>query len=160
MTELEHLTQTFSKLGVKNPEIWARSQVEDGIPQLARLVFLRQAWKLVLGEANTEWIDRLRSGAARQPREPGAAIGPALDRLVALGASPDDLTTVVRVMQWELLFAFCQLLEDPGDLEPEVKNICWTLFQVSDDGALIAPIPGLHESVLETDPTGREMRPR
>jgi hypothetical protein len=41
-----------------------------------------------------------------------------------------------------------------------VADILWVLAQVDEDGDLIGPIGGLHESVLETDPTGREMRPR
>jgi hypothetical protein len=59
-----------------------------------------------------------------------------------------------------LLFQFCYLLEDPGDVEPEVADISWRLVQVDDDGNVLANVSGLHESVLETDPTGREMRPR
>lgn len=40
------------------------------------------------------------------------------------------------------------------------EEVRWGLFQVDDDGPPIAPLAGLHESVLETDPTEREMRPR
>ncbi len=68
------------------------------------------------------------------------------------------LTTVVRVMQWQLLFSLCYLLEDPGDVEVEVNDITWSLFQTDEAGRPIAPIGGLHESVLETEPSGREMR--
>jgi hypothetical protein len=31
-------------------------------------------------------------------------------------------------------------------------------MRTNDDGACIGPIGGLHESVLETEPAGREMR--
>jgi len=50
------------------------------------------------------------------------------------------------------------LLEDPGDVETEVKDISWCLFQTDEAGRPLAPIGGLHESVLETEPSGREMR--
>jgi hypothetical protein len=63
-------------------------------------------------------------------------------------------------MQAELLFQLCYLLEDPGDVEPEVADVAWSLVQMDDDGNVLASVNGLHESVLETDPTGREMRPR
>ena len=33
-----------------DPESWASSQVEEGIPQLARYLFLRQAWGCVVRE--------------------------------------------------------------------------------------------------------------
>jgi hypothetical protein len=39
------LAATFRKLGARDPEGWADSQVEEGIPQLARYLFLRQAWR-------------------------------------------------------------------------------------------------------------------
>ena len=95
----------------------------------------------------------------RKPGDAGAGIGPALDRLLACGIDKKDLTTVVRIMQWRLLAGLCVLLEDPGGVEDEVANIAWQLFQVDDDGTPIAPIDCLIESVLETEPTGREMRP-
>jgi hypothetical protein len=57
------------------------------------------------------------------------------------------------------LFGLCQLLEDPGEVEPEAADVAWSLFQVNDEGTPLAAINGLHESVLETDPTGREMKP-
>jgi hypothetical protein len=41
--ELQELTELFARLGAPRPESWARSQLEEGIPQLARFVFLRQA---------------------------------------------------------------------------------------------------------------------
>jgi len=45
--------------------------------------------------------------------------------------------------------------------EKELSDFAWGLFQLDGDGTPVPPcIGGLHESVLETDPTGREMRPR
>jgi hypothetical protein len=88
----------------------------------------------------------------------GGAAGPALRRLLAQGVSDDDLTTIVRVMQWKLLVALCYLLEDPGSLEPEVRDVAWRLFQVDGSEQPIALMGSLHESVLETEPGGRDMR--
>jgi hypothetical protein len=154
MNEKE-LTNFFSKLGAQNPEGWARSQITEGIPQLARFLFLRQAWKRVVGANDTSWIEReLQANAT----EPGGAIVSALRRLLAKDVAETDLTTVVRVMQWQLLFALCQLLDDPGDLEKEVEDVTWSLFQTDDMGRPIRSINALHESVLETEPSGREMR--
>jgi len=62
-------------------------------------------------------------------------------------------------MQWRLLFGLCQLLDDPGNIESEAGDIAWRLFQVDEGDHPIAMMGGLAESVLETDPTGREMRP-
>jgi hypothetical protein len=153
MTE-EELTNLFARLGATDPIVWAKSQVEEGIPQLARYLFLRQAWRLVTLPSDHRWIDAYLKA---QPGKPGGQIARALVRLQALGASNEDLTTVVRVMQWELLHGLCYLLSDPDLVEPEVQDMNWGLFQTDDGGRPTAHIGGLHESVLETDPTGSEM---
>jgi hypothetical protein len=153
---VQELTELFRKIGAQDPEGWARSQVREGIPQLARYLFLRQAWRRVVGPDDQNWIDKMRP---KHPNQPGGEFGPAIDRLLAAGARPEDLTTIVRVMQWALLSSLCYLLDDPGDLEPEVKDVAWQLFLLDEDDNPIEPIDGLIESVLFTDPTGREMRP-
>jgi len=63
-------------------------------------------------------------------------------------------------MQWKLLFSFCYLLNDPGELEPEVAHIAWDLFAVDEQGNPTKTIEALWEDILGTDPTGREMCPK
>src|SRR5690349_17315592 len=134
MTETE-LTAVFRRLGARNPSGWAHSQAKENIPQLARFLFLRQAWKLVINDHDPDWIRKhLNSDSAA----PGSAIGPALTRLLGHGVAEGDLTTVVRVMQWELLFGLCSLLDDPGEVENELKGIAWRLMQVNEDGDPVA----------------------
>jgi hypothetical protein len=67
----------------------------------------------------------------------------------------------------QLLFGLCYLLDDPDYLrddcetiEKEAGDIVWCLFQIDENGHPVAVVDGLHESVLETEPTGREMRPK
>lgn len=156
---LEELTAIFRGLGANDPEGWARSQVEEGIPQLARFVFLKQAWSLVLADGDTGWIAPTIESARKRPDEPYAGIGLALQRLLSAGADPKDLTDVVRGMQANLLFDLCYLLGDP-DFPNHIAEVAWGLFQLNADDQPEIHIGGLHESVLETDPTGREMRPR
>jgi len=62
-------------------------------------------------------------------------------------------------MQYELLFSLCYLLDDPGDLEDEVRDLSWCLVRLGENGEILGAIQALHESVLGMDPTGREMRP-
>lgn len=151
------LNEVFARLGARNPGDWARSQLDEGIPQLARFLFLRQAWRSVVLEDDRTWI------AAQlniEPNGPGGAINAALTRLLSLGASEQDLTIVVRVMQWRLLAGLCDLLDSPGESEDEVANVAWRLFQIDNGGEPIAVMAGLRESVLEVEPSGREMQPR
>jgi hypothetical protein len=156
----KELAALFRRLGAPDPDGWARSQIEEGIPQLARYLFLRQAWRNVVSEDDPGWITRAIDGARARPNEPYAGVGHALSKLRTRGATDQELTDLVRGMQAELLFSFCYLLEDPGELEPDVSHVAWALAQVDDAGNVLGGIGGLHESVLETDPTGREMRPR
>lgn len=160
---LQRLTEEFRALGAFDPESWARSQIEEGIPQYARLVFLRQAWTNIVAEDDTSWIDVEIHESERKPRDPGASSGPALKRMLASGASQEDITEVVRVMQWQLLFNLAYQLADPGVVEypsDELPRVDWALFELDADGKPLHPIDGLHESVLDTDPSGREMRPK
>jgi hypothetical protein len=156
MNESE-LTELFRKLGARNPAGWAHSQVTEDKPQLGRFLFLRQAWNAVVAEDDRSW---LAQALARRPDGPGGAIVPALERLRGAGVSEQDLTDVVRVMQWQLLFRICYLLGDPGDVEAEVRHVQWQLFQVDENFEPVEPLGLLHESVLETEPSGREMKPR
>lgn len=156
----KELAAVFQKLGARDPDGWARSQLEQDIPQLTRFLFLRQAWRAVVDEGDSTWIANAIARAGAKPQEPYTGVGHALRKLRGRGATDEELTDLVRGMQAELLFQFCYLLEDPGDVEPEVDDISWCLVQVDDDGNILANVNGLHESVLETDPTGREMRPR
>lgn len=152
----QELTALFRKLGAREPAAWARSQINENIPQLARFLFLRQAWKLVVNNNDSNWIREMRQ---IDPDKPGGDIGPAITRLLAAGGQEGDLTKIVRVMQWRLLSGLCQLLDDPGNIGSEAGDIAWRLFQVDEVDHPIAVIGGLAESVLETDPAGREMRP-
>ncbi|MFM9904352.1 MAG: hypothetical protein ACKVQJ_07260 [Pyrinomonadaceae bacterium] len=160
MSEFEDLTNLFRTLGARDPESWALSQVSEGINQLGRFLFLRQAWRKVIDDNDVSWIDREISEAEKHPNAPFSGTGIALKKILGSGADPKEISEVARGMQADLLFSLCSLLDDPAELEDEVKDISWCLVQLSEDGQVVAPIQALHESVLETDPTGREMRPR
>lgn len=160
----EQMLTILRRAGAPDPEALVKSEQRENIAQLARHLFLRAAWKEVVSEDDSSWIDALLQPPQRA-NEPGAAIVPALQRLLACGAERADINEVVRVMQWELLFGLCYLLSDPTvatrDLHaPELDDFSWGLFELDKEGRPGRPIGMLHESVLETDPTGRQMRPR
>jgi hypothetical protein len=161
--EIQELAAHFRALGAEDPEGWARSQVNEGIPQYARFVFLRQAWKNVIADGNTSWIDAQIAEAEKRPRDPGAGAGPALKRMLDAGVKREDIAEVARVMQWELLSGIAYQLDNSGDVDYPNKNmpmVNWALFETNEAGEPSGQIPGLHESVLDTDPSGREMRPK
>jgi hypothetical protein len=155
------LAKLFDMFGAKDAASWASSQINEGIPQLQRFLFLRQAWRSILDEDNVSWIDAEIKAAERDPVGPYAGVGAALKRALEAGVARQDLTDIARGIQAQTLFQICYLLDDPSFSEPELENFAWGLFEVDEeDNPIGSRIGSLHESVLETDPSGREMRPR
>jgi hypothetical protein len=159
-TSQSELADLFRKFGARDPESWASSQLQEGIPQLQRFLFLRQAWANVVAEDDISWIGKAMQQTEREANAPYGDIGRVLRSCLAKGISAQDLTSLARALQAEFLFSMCYLLDDPTFRERELQDFSWGLFEVDADGKPIPPrIGGLHESVLETDPTGREVRP-
>jgi hypothetical protein len=156
---LAELTALFERLGARDPAAWAASQLEEGIPQLHRFLFLRQAWTAIEAQSDAQWIAAYVALAEKQPDAPYAGLGLALKRALAAGAASVDVAEIARAAQAQLLFQLCYLMEDPSLDETELEGLGWGLFRTDEEGQPLGPIWGLHESVLETDPTGREMRP-
>lgn len=78
----------------------------EDTPALVRFLFLKALWSNVGGDDDTwmdEWADR------KHP------IPAAIQRILAKGNDPDDLTDVVRDMQLDVLLNACVSLSDrPG----------------------------------------------
>ncbi|MES2695295.1 MAG: hypothetical protein V4773_17600 [Verrucomicrobiota bacterium] len=161
--KIRALADHFKSLGAIDPEAWARSQIQEGIPQYARFVFLRQMWQSVVREGETGWIDNEIAAAERNPRDPGASAGPVLQRMLALGISREDIAELTRAMQWQTLAGIACQLDDsssvtyPSESTPRVH---WALCEVTDKGEVLHTIDSIHESVLDVEPSGREMRPK
>lgn len=156
--ELRNLTQVFRQHGAPDPELWARSQLEEGIPQLAIFCFAKALWEGVIREDDAGWIDQEIEWAKSRPGAPCTQTGPALVEMLAKGVSRQAITDLVRVFQYSVLYHACSLLDGSRMVDLPVSD--WTLQQVDKDGKPVATIQGLHEVLLGMDPTGREMRPR
>ena len=152
------LVNIFRELGAANPEGWAESQVAEGTPQLARFLFLKGCWDNIVKDGDIGWIDRQIQSTPDDSKAPFSGVAHALRRLLESGAKPEDITELVRGMQAEFLFSICHQLDDPDSVEGN-QYVNWGLCQLDENDRLIDFIDGLHESVLGTDPTGREMCP-
>jgi len=152
----------FEKLGAREPDAWARSEVSEGIPQLLRFLFLREAWRYVQDENDHTWISQEIEASRKRPTEAYAHLGSVLERCRTLGVSDQDLTDMARCHQAAMMFHLCYLMSSgPQNAPEELEDISWGLFRVNDNDRPVGPaIDALHESVLETDPTGRAMQPR
>jgi hypothetical protein len=158
-TKLAVLTRLLELAGARNPEGWAESELQEDIPQLARFLFLRQSWRGVISDDDTMWIDNEITESKLRKQTPRSSLGPALERCLDTGCSKKDLVTVARTAQRQLLHHICRLLSDPSIDEPQLQHVAWALVEVDESGRRGREIGGLQESVLETDPTGREMAP-
>ena len=159
-SDLGELTALFKELGAPDAEQWAASEVAEGIPQLLRFLFLKNAWSNVAEEGKHQWITEAIDRARKFPQEPYAGLGIALASCKAKGVTSEELTDIARCLQAAMLFRLAYLVDGPPDRGP-LEDLGWGLFQVDENGKPFGKqIGGLHESVLDTDPTGREMRPR
>jgi hypothetical protein len=151
----DDLVEAFRSLGADDPARWASSQLSEGVPQLHRFAFLRALWSHVVTPAETAWVDTTIAEAERSPGEPVAAAAAAIDQMLKAGVSRDDVVSVVRAAQCELVFAVAHQIDDcdfavarlPYGGDP--ADIGWGLFAVDEDGNPQTPIDGLHESVTE-----------
>lgn len=156
--ELRTLAEVFRQAGAIDPESWAKSQLAEGIPQLAVFSFAKSLWNGVMPENDDKWIDQEIEWAKSRPRDPCAQSGPALEEMLSKGVSRKAIIDLVRVFQYSALYHACSILD--GSRVENVPITDWTLHQVDEEGKDVAIIQGLHEVLLGMDPTGREMRPR
>jgi hypothetical protein len=160
-TSKEELTALFRELGAKEPEQWAHSQVAQGYPQLLRFLFLKSAWNNIPNEGETTWIEHEIERARINPDIPYAGLGLSLARCREKGVTAEELNEIARCLRAQMLFSIGYLIDGPTSFHQSLDDISWGLFQTNENGEPIGQqISGLHESVLEFDLTGREMRPK
>jgi len=157
----DELVALFRSLGAHSPEEWIQYLPEDPSTQLARYMFLKQAWDSVAQEDDTKWIEDAVARSDKHPEEPYAGLGLVLRKLLAAGIARDDITELARCLQAGMLFRLTYLLDGRAYQVKGLEHINWSLVRTDEEGNPTAEqIGGLHESVLETDPTRREMRPK
>jgi hypothetical protein len=101
---------------------------------------LKQLWNETINSCMQEhWIDNLIRQSEKNPDAPFADLGPVLKRLLTAGATPRDLSLIARHAAYEAVFGTLYAFSDPG---------------VDDDD-----VEMLHESLISSDPSGREGRP-
>lgn len=157
---MSELVDVLRRLGARSPESVAAGAEGRTAAELGRYAFLRQAWRQVLRDDDTFWINDLIVEAEQRPGAPFAGAGRALKELRSNGARAETLGGLVRAVQAELLYALCYLLDEPGLPEDDLADLKWGLFVVDSDGKPRERIERLADAVMETDPTGRDARPK
>lgn len=147
---LHNLIETFRLLGADDPESWAVSEVEEGIPQLAMYVFLRRALELFSERSLERWVQSVVHGHASQH----ALAKQALSRIFERGIPREDVRCILDSFGCDVLMEFCCLIDntcsshfDDDQLNRKMAHIDWRLYAVDDNGNPTSPMEGLHEIV-------------
>lgn len=170
----EQLAETFRALGAEEPEAWALSEVEDGIPQLARFILLRRLWRGAeeWKQAPTDWfVDRDPEPAEDEEDEDEAsvseavavddedaepaffAVQQAVRRILAAGADPEDLKEVARAVFLHAVFDAVQTVDEGYDPQAGDGMPGWLLTEVGGDLVLTGrTLDKLHEDLFTTEP--------
>jgi hypothetical protein len=157
---VERLTAVLERIGVSDPEGWASSETREDIPQAARAMFLRMAWRQVIEPfREPNWIDESLEIYRNDPGGPLSEGAAAIEPMLDAGVTREDIALVAWTVAIRATFELVYHMED---YEPVEGAPGWLLVET--DPATDEPtgrvVNGLHESVLETDPAGREARPR
>jgi hypothetical protein len=169
----EALAETFRGLGAEEPEAWALSEVEDGIPQLARFIFLRRLWRGAEAwtQAPADWfVDRDPEPAEEdvddedsaaeasvvegEDAEPAFfAVQQAVQRILAAGADPEDLKEVARAVFLHAVFDAVQTVDEGYNPDAGEGMPGWLLTEVGGDLVLTGRmLDKLHEDLFTTEP--------
>lgn len=132
--QLAQLTARMTELGAPDPEGWARSEIEEDIPQQARFLVLRSLWPWT--------IDRLTAS----PREIKAA-----SRLLDAGADPADVAQLIASTAVRAIFDTLVRIDEGRDWEAPEDSPGWALIEVEagheEDQLPGRWVGGLHESL-------------
>lgn len=105
-----------------------------------RREFLQQIWdEIINGWEKGHWIENQINLPEDQKTGPWGDIGAIVERLLAAGASREDLSRLMSFSSYEATFGLLYLMDDPG----------------LDEG----DVPSLRDDLLIADPSGREGRP-
>jgi hypothetical protein len=138
----ETLRTQFEALAATDAPDWARSEIDENQPQLARFVLLRSLWRGAIdGWAGPGALEQV--AAAR--------------RLLDAGADRDDLVLLARAVAYEAVFATLDEFDCGADVNVSGVDTGWVVMEAGEDGSPTGRfLSGLHEDLLTMDPSGRD----
>lgn len=168
------LAEQFRSLGAEEPEVWALSEVEDNIPQLARFILLRRLWRSAVewqmppeewfaerapepseedGEEAGEDASAEAAGADDDGEPAFLAAQQAVQRILAAGVDAEDLKEVARAVFLHAVFDAVHTVDDGHDPEAGEGMPGWLLTEVGGDLMLTGRmLDRLHEDLFTTEP--------
>lgn len=142
------MVDLFRSLGASNPEAWAHSEATEPIAQLARFCFLRRVWQ----DAIEPWRDR-------DTFYPIPGLSDRVDGLIASGCDPEALSSLAATIAYHVSFAILMAIDDGTDPDEALPLPGWRLVETDQNGQYTGrTLNLLHESLIETDPSGQQAR--
>ena len=113
----------------------------------AREHLLTHLWKEVINiNLRDSSLDNIVANCKRDPTGPFGDTGPAVERILAAGASKRDLCLVLRATAYEAVFGALYSLSDPGsDKDDDVSTLYEELLMAEPSGT--GGRPGSADSV-------------
>jgi len=137
---LEGLTEIFRQAGALEPELWARSQLNEGINQLSRFSFLKGITSEWLKEDDLDWVNNRIQQDNSKPGDPCSQLPKALKEMLDKNVSKEAIVDLIRVIQFETLFHVCSTIDRTYETDTPVKD--WSLYQVDQEVTLSASSVG------------------
>lgn len=157
----ERMISRMKELGAEDAEGWVRSEIEGGIPQMARYIFLRRVWSEINGwEADLgSMYERVHAEGERNPEGYFAKASGAMERMRAAGVSLEDVSCITKMAAYEAMFGLIQVIDDGGDPDAGDDLPGWALIEIGPDGEDTGRnVDALHESILEVLPAEEERK--
>jgi hypothetical protein len=161
--QAEALIEQLRGLGCRDPELWARREYREHLPQVSRWLLLHSLWSVAIDAWRDSllWADNLIEDSREDPDAPFAEAGRALQRLREAGASLDDIAELARFVAYESVFSAVHTLDEGYDTENDADIPGWALIERDPLGhvtgraltRLHEDLPGL-ERVAQPPPSG------
>ena len=141
------LTERFRSLGAQDPEGWARSEIAEGIPQLARF--------LVLNSIKKHALDYWQlTGALDDAAKEHEVFQRLLKHLRQSGFGDTDIGAFAQKIAAITAWQAVHVLDEGYDADAEDKLPGWSVEERDSNGDRTGrSLGGLHESFYEFDPT-------
>lgn len=149
MNKKEEYLETFRRIGVINPQQWAEAEVQEGLGNIPKAMFLHQAWSNIPKENDITWLETWMASARRAGESDVLA---ALERMINAGTSKNDIVLVIKEMMARLLYDISYLVDDPSIEDEELEHIAWGLYEENEDMEPIRRMGCVHELVYDLDP--------
>lgn len=139
-------------LGLQDPEESAISELRENEPRLARYTLLRRLWRELVDihddpEHFAAWVQNMTTDAERFGME---ETGAAVERLLALGATQEDVRQIVRDTIWDPVYHVLDIIDGGQPLydPPKYPDIDysqyprWALVELDSEGNVTGRLLG------------------